>query len=258
MAYQVQLDFFEGPLPLLFHLLEENRLDINEVSLTRITQQYLDHLETMQEMDLEVASEFLIMAAQLMEMKTRALLPKHKKKRSAPSSETDLLQRLQWYGKVRKAVLVLKEMEEERQSLFHRNRDSLIGALDHLEEGWQEKKNPLQGITLEQLARAYSQAAQKENKDTSSARDQKKEYLLQESTCTVEDQMEAILECCVSNPRGFPFSMLVETTISTEEQVVSFLALLELSRLKQIRLQQKNPFQDILVQRGEAWRGAGE
>ena len=124
MSYHVHLDVFEGPLELLLHFLEDEKLDIRDIEISRITQQYLDYLATMREHDLEVAGDFLVMAATLLQIKAGALLPETRveseEEQDPIYSRDELIQRLLTYRKFRETARYLENLAKERLQVLPR------------------------------------------------------------------------------------------------------------------------------------------
>ena len=121
MEYKVIINEFEGPLDLLLHLLKEAKMEITEIKIDEITKQYLDYIEAMEEMNLDIASEYLIMAAELIEMKSRSLLPRMKTETEDEYEEDPkekLIQRLIEYQNYKDVISKFHELENERQQYY--------------------------------------------------------------------------------------------------------------------------------------------
>jgi len=150
MSYHVHLDVFEGPLELLLHFLEEEKLDIRDIEVSRITQQYLDYLATMREHDLEVAGDFLVMAATLLQIKASALLPEPKVESEAEQeqiySRDELIRRLLVYRQFREAGGYLDNLAKVRLAAWPRPFPTL-GA-----KGPVQYTNPIGDTTVPDLA----------------------------------------------------------------------------------------------------------
>jgi segregation and condensation protein A len=148
MTYQVRLEMFEGPLDLLLHLIREHRLSILDIPIAKITEEYLRYLALMQELDLDVAGEFLVMAATLIHIKSKMLLPPEEADEGEETEEEDpraeLVDRLLAYRKFREAAQTLGLLEAE-QALLHRRGASAIEL---------EVEGPLQ-VSLFELLRAF-------------------------------------------------------------------------------------------------------
>lgn len=251
MSYQVRLDSFEGPMDLLFHLIEENQLDINEISLHKVAQQYLEYIEKMQEMDLDIASEFIVLAAELLQLKARALLPGHRKRKKGPPPEPDLVKRLLYYGKVRRTVKKLRTLEGQRIKMFQRGPDSLIHVLETIEEEQSPPQDPLKGIELKELLKAYENSRLKAQISRRKKTEEKQEvYDFGENISTVDEKMEEIMQVCSKESGNFSFKKLIDNCKNHQEKIVAFLALLELVKNSKIKIRQSKNH-NILIRKGE-------
>ena len=133
MDYHIKLDLFEGPLDLLLHLITKAKIKIQDVSITEITEQYLDYLNRMKEFDIEIASEFLVMAATLLYIKSRALLPKPKvEEKEEEDPEEELIRRLTEYKKYKEASEKLRARENIYSSIYYKLPEDLINKEEKL------------------------------------------------------------------------------------------------------------------------------
>ena len=154
--YEIHLDNFDGPLDLLLHLIDKNKMDIYDIPIAVITEQYLAYLEEAREMDLEIASEFLLIAATLLNIKVRMLLPKQKSDENDADSEEDpraeLVRRLVEYRFYKETAHMLQQREQHECTYMLKPHD--VEALtSQLEPG-----NPLEHVTMQQLMEAFLQA----------------------------------------------------------------------------------------------------
>jgi segregation and condensation protein A len=236
--YKVKLEVFEGPLDLLLYLIKKEEVDIYAVSIERITQQYLEYLEAFKMLDIDVAGEFVVMAANLIYIKSRSLLPVSQQPPEEEAEEDDprweLIRQLIEYKKFKDAAEKLQQRELFQERLFARIPEKpdfqAETGLQATEVGIFDLINAFQKI-LKRL-------------------DNKKEDLREifEENYTVSDKIEFILRK-TSNEPEMAFSDLFAEAASRTEIVVTFLALLELIRLKQLRVVQPEPFSEILIQR---------
>ena len=121
MDYSIKITDFEGPLDLLLHLIKENNIDIYDISIDEITHQYLDYINKMQELNINVASSYLVMAAELMEIKSKSLLPNQNKEENSDNEEVskdNLIKKLIEYKKYKEVTKEFKELEELRQEIY--------------------------------------------------------------------------------------------------------------------------------------------
>lgn len=223
MAYQLKLEVFEGPLALLMHLIEKSRIDIYDIPIAMITEQYLDYLKTMEELDLEVASEFLVMAATLLQIKSRMLLPKKKaeENESEEDPRDELVMRLVEYKRYQEVSMRLGEMAEERGRFFTRSPQELA---------CRQEPYP-QGMTADKLVMAFMAVWE-------SKRAQEDFVLVTGQTVTVQDKMGDILYLLRKTDKTLDFSETLIRARNRDELVSSFLAVLELLKLKKIRVYQ--------------------
>ena len=231
--YKVRLEIFEGPLDLLLYLIKRDELDIYDISLERITRQYLEYLQAFKELNIDVAGEFVVMAANLIYLKSRSLLPVDQQPPEEDAEDDDprwdLIRQLIEYKKFKEAAAQLQGRALEQEQIFSRIGDgssALPNAPLRLGE-----------VGIFQLINAFQtvlkRVAARENlQDIFSER------------FTVSDKIEWILQRS-SEGVALRFSELFETVASRVEIVVTFLALLELIRLKQVRATQNNPFDEI-------------
>jgi segregation and condensation protein A len=233
--YRIKLQAFEGPLDLLLFLIRKNELDIYDIPIESVTRQYLDALRSMQELDLDLAGEFFVMAATLMEIKSRLLLPRGQAAID-PNAEDDemdprweLVHQLLEYKKFKEAAARLGEIAIEKQNLLARYVSSLSGdpldrPLKHADriELWN-----VFNIVLRRLAEKLVVGE------------------IHDEQITVADQMEMLL-ARLQTQRTFVFSQLFEKKVTLRTLIATFLAVLELTRLRKLRLQQDETFSDII------------
>src|SRR5213080_2198275 len=232
--YKVRLEIFEGPLDLLLYLIKRDELDIYDISLERITSQYLEYLQAFKELNIEVAGEFVVMAANLIYLKSRSLLPVDQQPPEEDVDENDprwdLIRQLIEYKKFKEAAgdLHLRELEQERIFAREGSASSLLQGPLRLEE-----------VGIFQLINAFQTVIKRIE-----ARQDVQEIFAERFS--VSEKIDAILQCVAS---GAPirFSDLFGAVVSRVEVVVTFLALLELIRLRQVRAVQKNIFEEIEI-----------
>lgn len=232
--YRIKLQVFEGPLDLLLFLIRKNELDIYDIPIESVTRQYIDALHTMQQLDLEVAGEFFVMAATLMEIKSRLLLPKgqHAVDPNADEDEMDprweLVHQLLEYKKFKEASAQINEMVRLRQDLMERHVSNLSAF---------GEERPLHPTDRIQLWNAFNFVLRRlaEKLVVGEIKDEQ---------VTVADRMEYLLKR-IETERTFVFSDLFPGKVTLRLLVATFLAVLELTRLKKLSLQQDEAFADI-------------
>ncbi len=232
--YRIKLQVFEGPLDLLLFLIRKNELDIYDIPIESVTRQYIDALHTMQQLDLEVAGEFFVMAATLMEIKSRLLLPKgqHAVDPNATEDEMDprweLVHQLLEYKKFKEASARINEMLTLRQDLMERHVSNLSAF---------GEERPLHPADRIQLWNAFNLVLRRLAEKLVVGE-------IQDEQVTVADQMEYLLKR-IETERSFIFSDLFPGKITLRVLVATFLAVLELTRLRKLSLQQDEAFADI-------------
>ena len=232
--YRIKLRVFEGPLDLLLFLIRKNELDIYDIPIESVTKQYIEALRTMQELDLDLAGEFFVMAATLMEIKSRMLLPKglHAVDPNADEEEIDprwdLVHQLLQYKKFKEAAAKLGELATLRQDLIGRHVSSL--ADDPLDR-------PLKHVDRIELWNAFNIVLRRLAEKLVVGE-------IHDEQVTVSDRMEYLLER-TKTEKSFIFTDLFPNGITLRLLVATFLAVLELTRLKRLRLEQDEAFADI-------------
>lgn len=226
-----KLPRFEGPLDLLLHLIKRDEIDIYDIPIAHITKQYLETLEIMRALDLEVAGEFLVMAATLMRIKAKMLLPLPKSDEDEDEGDPreELVQRLLEYRLYKEASETLKGHEGERRALYERG---LVPAEDEL------GPLPLAPATLFDLLDALNRVLAR--------RPERAVYEVRTEAFDIEDKMSLIARTVAEDGRLL-FSTIMLQARARMEIVVSFMALLELVKLGQIVVVQDANFADILI-----------
>ncbi|RXZ77913.1 segregation/condensation protein A [Paenibacillaceae bacterium] len=249
MTMHYKLESFEGPLDLLLHLIDKAEIDIQDISISEITEQYMDYLNAMQEMELEVTSEFLVMAATLLSIKSSQLLPKPPLPMDEPEDWFDdgldprdeLIQKLVEYRKYKQIAEQLREKELERSLVFSKEPEDLTPFMPTI------VANPVKGLHISDLIAAFQKALKRAARRSFVATVRRDEI-------SVKDRIVDIMTL-LREHETVRFSRLVGTEVERHEIVVTFLAVLELMKMKQIRCFQHQLFEDIVIH----WRGeAGE
>lgn len=232
MVYQVKLSVFEGPLDLLLHLIKVNEVDIYDIPIAKITEEYLRYLTMMEELDLEVAGEFLVLAATLVYIKSKMLLP------ASPSEEGEVLEEdpraplvdmLLEYQRFKSAAEELAGREGEQQRFFPR-----LAPFD-----LPESDGPME-INLIDLLTAFRGVLERAK--------ERPALELSVRPVTVGERMVAILDL-LARADQVAFSSLFPETVDRFLTVVTFLALLELLRQGTVKVRQALPFGEILISR---------
>ena len=234
--YRIKLQVFEGPLDLLLFLIRKNELDIYDIPIESVTRQYIDALRAMQQLDLDLAGEFFVMAATLMEIKSRLLLPKgqHAIDPNAEDEEVDprweLVHQLLQYKKFKDAAAKLADLAATRQNLMARHVSQLSDALDR----------PLKSVDRIELWNTFNIVLRRLAEKLVVGE-------IHDEVVTVADQMEWLLDRS-TREKSFVFAQLFPSGVSLRRLVATFLAVLELARLKKLRLRQDEAFADIICE----------
>lgn len=233
--HAIQLPAFEGPLDLLLFLIRRNEIDIYDIPIEAVTRQYLVVLRGMKKMQLEVAGEFFVMAATLMQIKSRLLLPKHEQKDDEAEGEEDvdprweLVQQLVEYKRFKEAASGLEALIERARDLVFR--EYLPGKEDLPER----QLRPTDRI---ELWNVFNQVLRRLAEKVIVGE-------IEEDFVTVSDRMEFLLAKLQNEPAFLFSELFTEGKTSIPQIVCTFLAILELTRLKRITLEQETAFADI-------------
>jgi len=232
---KVQLEIFEGPLDLLLYLVKKEEVDIYEVNLTKIATQFIEYVQVMKELDLDIAGEFLVMAATLMYIKSRELLPKNQQAEVLEEEEEEdprweLIRQLVEYKKFKDAAAQLQERELLQEQIYARVPARPEFAI--------EPTRVRPEVSIFDLVNAVNSILKRFG--------QREERDVFEDRWSVSEKIETIATLMRQRPR-LRFSELFEGMSQRGEVVVTFLALLELIRMKQLRVSQDEPFAEIEI-----------
>lgn len=233
--YKVKLEIFEGPLDLLLYLIKKDEIDIYDVSIGRITKQYLDYIDTFKMLNIEVASEFIVMAANLMYIKSRELLPQIQQPPEDDADEEDprweLIRQLVEYKKFKDAAQFLGTQEVKADEFF-----ATTPELPDLSAPPQDVPGQ---VGIFELIRAF-QKVLKRFENTTDIRE------IVSDRFSVADKIEHLLESIVIGSR-VRFDTLFSSAASRVEVIVTFLAMLELMKLNHLMVEQEQMLGDIIV-----------
>jgi segregation and condensation protein A len=232
-AYKVDLEVFSGPLDLLLYLIKQEEVDIYDIPIARITHQYLRYVEMIQTLDLEVAGEFILMAATLIRIKTRLLLPQDETESDEPDPREELIMALVEYRKYKEAG------EELRQRAI-------------IEERFYVPPSPVQTIEgrveLEPVTSLYDLIVA--FREVMAVKPRVTEHQVSPEEVSIEERMKIILTL-LQQKEFTTFAELFADLPRRIVAVVTFMALLELARARRVRLYQAVPFSEVRVARGE-------
>lgn len=234
MSYKIKLEVFEGPLDLLLYLIKKEELNIYDIPITRVTEQYLEYLNLMEELDLDIAGEFLVMAASLMQIKSKMLLPPDPaglETAEEADPRAELVKRLLAYKAFKEAAERLRGFEFERAKLFTR-----IGVEPEIDGN----DLSLVEVSLFELLAAFTKVLKSLPKDAA--------HEVSKDEFSVADKVHAIFHLLAKRP-SVRFSELFANAKNKAEVIATFLALLELVRMREILARQDGHFADIEITR---------
>lgn len=235
--YNIKLENFEGPLDLLCHLVDKNKMDIDKVNITQITDQYIEYLNAMEKMNLEITSEFVVMLSTLVYLKSKKLLPVNVEEEEEITEE-ELIRRIIEYKKYKEIVKTLKENYNTYSKRMFKLPEKIELPNRKLERKY-EKENIVDSYKL--------LIERNENKKNKNATNIEKIAILE--TVTVASKVKDILKELIKKQK-FIFSKLCASNKYTKlETVTAFSGILELDRRKKIKTNQEKNFAEILVEK---------
>lgn len=237
MDYSVKIDEFEGPLDLLLHLIKQSNINIQDIDISVITAQYLEYINKMDELNINVAASYLVMAAELMEIKSKSLLPRTEEDTNEESDEEvskeNLINKLLEYQKYKDMTSTFKTLEEKRQKIYIKAPEKISNYIDNTitNEG---------DTTVDDLVNAFKNFLEKLDREKPiTTKITNKEY-------SVKERKQNLRKLLKSHPK-VKFTELFEET-STPYIVVTFLSILEMTKEKEIILRQDGNFKDIIIE----------
>jgi segregation and condensation protein A len=228
-AYTVKLEIFEGPLDLLLHLIRRNQVDIYDIPIATITDQYLDYLSLMKALNLDVAGEFLLMAATLLQIKSKMLLPSLPEEgEEEEDPRAELVNKLLEYEKYKEAAATLHERDILERDTFVPGKQ-----VEESEEGG------LVEVGVFELIEALRDVLTRYSPETA--------YDITLDRITIEERIAQILEAIKAEGKGLLFTSLFSGASSKDDIIITFLALLELIKMRMIKVYQRVPFGPIEI-----------
>ncbi len=232
--YTIKLLDFEGPLDLLLFFIKRDELDIYDIPIARITKEFLEYIHYMQQLDLEVAGEFLVMAAELMQIKVRLLLPPEPGEEEETDPRTHLVQRLVEYKRFKEMSVEMKKREDEQMKVSFRGYHS---ADEHVVEE-ETGDDLIRDVTFFDLIASFKFAMDRMPK--------KFIHEIEKINVTVEEQI-VYIEDFFSRRSEATFYEMVKEFKERIRIIVTFLALLEVIRSKKLIIRQKQPFGELSI-----------
>ena len=243
MAIQVKLEVFEGPLDLLLHLIDKNKIDIYDIPIVVITEQYLDYIKNMKTDDMNIMSEFLVMAATLLDIKCRMLLPKEiNEDGEEEDPRSELVQKLLEYKIYKYMSFELKDRLLDSEKLLFK-RATLPKEVENYRHPV-DYDDLIQDLNLSKLHEIFKSIVKKQEDKIDPIRS--KFGKLEKDEVNMDQKMSYVEQYILSNKR-FSFRALLEKQCGKMEVIVTFLVILELMKVGKIHIQQDDIFEDIII-----------
>ena len=235
--YAIKIDNFEGPLDLLCHLIDKNKMDIYDIKINEIADQYIEYLNQMEEMNLDIASEFIMMASTLIYLKSKSLLPKQEEAEEELTEE-ELIQRIIEYKKYKEIIRKLKVNYEENSKIFLGNQEQIELPKKRIEKEYDKDLIPNLYKTL------LEKNEEKINKNAENI-----EKIAITDNYTVTSKVKEMFKALIKNNK-FVFNKLFSLKEHNKQEVVTaFSGLLEMSKRDKVNTKQENLFEDIIVEK---------
>lgn len=247
MSTETKLEFkineFEGPLDLLLHLIEKNKFNIFDIPIVEITEQYLAYVNEMQEANLDVMSEFLVMAATLISIKAKMLLPREEEEEEEEEDpRAELVRRLLEYKMYKYASYELRDMELDAERSFYKDATIPKEVLEYKEEV--DPAEVVGDVTLAMLNDIFNQVMKRTVERVDPIRS--KFGTIEKEEVRIEDKMDEIRNN-IRGLKGINFRTLLEVQASKINVIVTFMAILELMKVGDIVIRQDELFGDIII-----------
>lgn len=237
MDYSIKINEFEGPLDLLLHLIKQSNIDIYDIEISEITKQYLDYINKMEELNINVASSYIVMAAELMEIKSKSLLPKKEDEEIEEDEEViskeNLINKLIEYKKYKEMAPSFKKLETNRQNIYIKSPEKLNNYLDEtiVNEG---------DISVSALVDAFKKFLERKNLEKPiTTKITNKEYSVKERKHNIKNILK--------EKKTVLFTELFEEN-NTSFIIVTFLSILEMTKEKEIIIKQDTNFSNITIE----------
>ena len=255
MTISYKLEKFEGPLDLLLHLIEKNKIDIYDIPIVEITKQYLDYVNQMEKEDLNIVSDFLVMAATLLDIKSRMLLPTPEMEEDGEETDprAELVARLLEYKKYKLLAQELAEMEDQAGDVLFKKPTVPREVAKY--EPPVDLDQMLDGLTLAKLQRIFDSVMRRQKEKVDPIRS--KFGTIKREPISLETKIMDVMHYARKH-RKFSFRQMLERQRDKLEVVVSFLAILELMKIGKIHLTQEHTFDDMWIETLEEEGEEGE
>lgn len=231
--YNIDIEEYRGPMDLLLHLINKNEIDIYDIPVNRITEEFISHMEAMDLIDLDQASDFLYMASSLLELKSKLLLPKPELEEDQEDPRDDLVKRLVEYKRFKEISAILKDQELEASRVYFKPREEISPVKEDM---------GLEDLKLEDLIKSLQLIAKRKTL----VRNSEPTDLIEREEFSLEDAKEVITNKLSKN-KEFNFSDLISEETSIDQLVTYFLCILEMVKIKTIKIYQEEDFSDIRI-----------
>lgn len=238
--YSVNLEIFQGPLDLLLYLIRKDEIDIYDIPIARITDQYMQYVELMQNLNLELAGEYILMAATLIRIKAKLLLPRDESADDEIDPREELVAALLEYKKYKEAGEILQEKRTLEERLF------VPGGIGNGQNGRRKKVIVSDTTTLFDLLTAFKEVLDRIEED--------RQYEIDPEESTVEDRIE-VIRGIMNEQESATLMELFKDVPRKLIAIMTLLAILEMVRTRQLMVRQSFPFSEVRVYRGELFSG---
>lgn len=243
MSISVKLEAFEGPLDLLLHLIDKNKVNIHDIPIALITDQYLEYIQLMETKNLDIMSEFLVMAATLINIKSKMLLPKDETKEDEEiDPRQELVERLLEYKMYKYISYELKDLEIGAARIFFKQ-STIPGEIANYKEEI-DTASLLSDLTLAKLHKIFQSVVKKQVDKIDPIRS--KFGRIEKEEINLSDKIKYIQEYGLLH-KTFSFRGLLEAQTDKNDIIVTFLGILELMKIGQVEINQENLFDDIMI-----------
>ena len=235
--YEIKLENFEGPLDLLCHLIEKNKMNIYDISINDITEQYMEYIENMRENSLEVTGDFLVMASNLLYIKSKILLPSNKEENEEDPRD-ELVNQILEYKQIKEVTIQMKKDNEEYSQMYYKEPEKLVFKKEHkLETTYSSELIP--GLFMK-IAQMNLERVNHNAKDIN--------RLIERDKVTVKSKIKEILKFLFKQ-KNLVFNKEFNLEKRNKNEVLTaFLAMLELDKANRIKINQKYVFGDIIIE----------
>lgn len=235
MKYNVQLKVYEGPMDLLYDLVTKHKIDIKDIAISEITKQYLDYLDAMEAMDMEITSDFITMASKLVEIKSRYLLYLQREDSEEEDPRIELVERLKEYKKYKQVSKELKEKADEEHERFFRKKEEIII----------EDELSLEDVSIAKMMELLPKLLKNIDEKEEETKNDVLEKLVNRKIISVEEKIVSLRKALSTKDRISFLEMVDQSNRS--DIIASFLCVLELIKEKEIIVTQDDFFEDIVI-----------